>query len=96
MFCDVMSVLLHHTNPSKEKSAEVDGGVISSNIHQLKKQEEPLDALGVKPLKAEFTICPHFVECVQEVQTLREEKVASFNGSNSGGRNMNTGVHTSV
>ena len=77
MFCDVVSVLFHNNSLSKEEPAEVEGGVISGNVHQLKKQEEPLDALRVKPLKVEFTFCPHFVECVKEVQTLKNEKVAS-------------------
>ena len=37
MFCDVMSVLLHNNSLSEEEPAEVVGGVISGNIHQLKK-----------------------------------------------------------
>ena len=35
IFGDVLSVLLHHTSPAKEKPAEVDGRVVSSDIHQL-------------------------------------------------------------
>lgn len=80
MFCDVVSVLLHNNSLSEEEPAEVEGRAISSNIHLLKKQEEPLDALGIKPLKVEFPFCPHFVECVQEVQTLRNEKAHVASG----------------
>ena len=67
MFGNVLLILLHHTSPAKEEPAEVDGRVVSSDIHQLQQNKKPLDALRIKSLQTEFTLCPQPVECVQKV-----------------------------
>lgn len=54
---------------------KVGAWVISSNIHQLQQQQNPLLALKVNYLICKFMLCAKFVERIHKIQALRKEDV---------------------